>query len=156
MPENPPVPPLWFRAGARVRGVATLAGFPALVVGLVGGLLVPASRFPDVLALVLCLGGFALLMLGAALTFLPRTPAVAPRPVAPPVTGRWIALNSPATRVPSHGTHAYGQTFAVDLVHEPAAGVRPRFGDGPAFRPPLDFPAFGEELRPRPTAASSP
>ncbi|MEV6397091.1 M23 family metallopeptidase [Streptomyces sp. NPDC051907] len=36
--------------------------------------------------------------------------------VDPPVAGRWTALNSPADKVPSHGTHAYGQAYAIDIV----------------------------------------
>ena len=39
--------------------------------------------------------------------------------VAPPVAGRWLAFNSPADRVPSHHLHAYGQTYAIDLVCSP-------------------------------------
>ncbi|TFB68029.1 M23 family metallopeptidase [Cryobacterium sp. Hz9] len=33
-----------------------------------------------------------------------------------PFRGRWIAENSPANRVPSHGTHLFGTTFAIDFV----------------------------------------
>ncbi|MEW2067277.1 M23 family metallopeptidase [Streptomyces sp. NPDC007346] len=72
--------------------------------------------------------------------------------VEPPVTGRWSALNSPADKVPSHGTHAYGQAYAIDIVAEPETGA----GEPPA-RPPFrwlwpivrrnrDFPAFGAPL----------
>ncbi|MEW1689933.1 peptidoglycan DD-metalloendopeptidase family protein [Streptomyces sp. NPDC091265] len=43
--------------------------------------------------------------------------------VEPPVTGRWTALNSPADKVPSHGVHAYGQTYAIDVVADPAPGA---------------------------------
>lgn len=71
-----------------------------------------------------------------------RTPVV----VRPPVRGRWMAVNSPASRVPSHGLHAFGQTYAVDLVHEPVNGSRPDFGWWPVFRPAADFPGFGEVL----------
>ena len=78
--------------------------------------------------------------------FLPYAPRVAALPVAAPVSGRWVALNSPATRAPSHGTHGYGQTYAVDLAYEPAPGARPAFGSGPGFRPPEDFPAFGQPV----------
>ncbi|RPK61780.1 Glycyl-glycine endopeptidase ALE-1 precursor [Streptomyces sp. ADI96-02] len=97
-----------------------------------------------------------------------QTRAAAPRgePRAPvetevPVTGRWIALNSPADRVPSHGTHVYGQTYAIDLVAEPEQPEQPEQpepegGRGPG-RPPFralwpvvrrnrDFPAFGAPL----------
>jgi hypothetical protein len=36
--------------------------------------------------------------------------------LALPFEGSWLALNSPARRVPSHGTHFLGQTFAIDFV----------------------------------------
>jgi hypothetical protein len=39
-----------------------------------------------------------------------------PVEIDPPVAGRWLAFNSPADRVPSHHLHAYGQTYAIDLV----------------------------------------
>jgi hypothetical protein len=64
--------------------------------------------------------------------------------VGAPVAGRWEAVNSPADKVPSRGLHAYGQTYAIDLVHESVDGSRPQFGAGPSFRPPTDYPAFGQ------------
>ncbi|MFJ9622673.1 M23 family metallopeptidase [Streptomyces sp. NPDC101181] len=82
----------------------------------------------------------------------PRGGPREPVEVGPPVTGRWTALNSPADKTPSHGTHAYGQTYAIDIVAEP------RTPDGePPARPPFRllwplarrndrFPAFGEPL----------
>lgn len=78
-----------------------------------------------------------------------------PRPpveVDPPVTGRWSALNSPADKVPSHGTHAYGQTYAIDIVADPETGegeapARPAFRwIWPLLRRNRDFPAFGVPL----------
>jgi murein DD-endopeptidase MepM/ murein hydrolase activator NlpD len=67
--------------------------------------------------------------------------------VGVPVRGRWSALNSPADRTPSHGTHGYGQTYAIDLVAEPAEGARPGFKAlWPVVRRNKDFPAFGEPL----------
>lgn len=39
-----------------------------------------------------------------------------PLRLAFPFTGRWIALNSPADRVPSHGTELFGSTYAIDFV----------------------------------------
>ncbi|MGO1536452.1 MAG: M23 family metallopeptidase [Yaniella sp.] len=66
--------------------------------------------------------------------------------VSSPVVGRWLALNSPATKTPSHGVRAYGQTYAIDLVYEPDGHERPRFGVGPAMRPPQQYPAFGEAV----------
>jgi hypothetical protein len=68
------------------------------------------------------------------------------RRVHSPVRGRWQALNSPATKVPSHGTRAYGQAYAIDLVHEPADGDRPVFASGAAMRPNDDYPAFGQPV----------
>lgn len=72
----------------------------------------------------------------------------APVEVAAPVTGRWSALNSPADKVPSHGTHGLGQTYAIDIVAEPE--------DGPKRPAPVWFwpvanrnqayPAFGAPL----------
>lgn len=73
-----------------------------------------------------------------------------PRPaveVGPPVAGRWTALNSPADKVPSHGTHAYGQSYAIDIVAEPEGESRPPFRWlWPVVRPNRDFPAFGAPL----------
>ncbi|WP_339152553.1 M23 family metallopeptidase [Streptomyces sp. F41] len=72
--------------------------------------------------------------------------------VDPPVTGRWSALNSPADKVPSHGTHVYGQTYAIDIVAEPETGdgeppARPPFRlFWPVARRNRDFPAFGAPL----------
>lgn len=33
-----------------------------------------------------------------------------------PFAGRWMARNSPARRVPSHGTHLMGTTYAIDFI----------------------------------------
>ncbi|MFE5892429.1 M23 family metallopeptidase [Streptomyces sp. NPDC056462] len=69
--------------------------------------------------------------------------ATEPLEVAPPVTGRWSALNSPADRTPSHGVHAHGQTYAIDILAEPEPGGRPGFHWlWPIARRPQDFPAF--------------
>ncbi|PSL00806.1 peptidase M23-like protein [Murinocardiopsis flavida] len=128
--------------------------------------LAPPPRLPVVLArlrmplmwagtLALVLGGWAGLPWWARiLLFLPglavylRVGRVAaePRTVAPPVRGRWMALGSPADGVPSQGTHAYGQTYALLLVAEPPADEgreRPDIGWRPLTRPPEDFPGFG-------------
>ena len=43
-------------------------------------------------------------------------PGRAPVPLALPFLGTWTVQNSPATRVPSHGTHLLGETFAIDFV----------------------------------------
>ena len=135
--------PRWYRAGARARGVTTLAGPLLFVAALVSGY---ADLLPGTASVVLAFGGFVLVLVGLALTFVPFAPALEPRAVQVPVAGRWVALNSPATKVPSHGTHGHGQTFAIDLAYEPEPGSRPEFGKGPAVRPPTDFPAFGQPV----------
>lgn len=143
--DPPPALPAWFRISARVRGIATPVGPVVLISGIMGPSVLP-SVFTPAPASGLCLAGSAVLVLGLALSFLPAAPGVTPRSVGAPVIGRWTAVNSPGTRAPSHRTHAYGQTFAIDLLHEPESGSRPKFGEAPGFRPPEDFPAFGREL----------
>jgi hypothetical protein len=138
--------PLWFRLGARVRGVAVPLGLAGIGAALVGNIVLPAVWFPNTAAVALCLGGFVALVVGMVMTFIPGAPTVATRAVASPVTGRWLSVNSPATRVPSHGVHSLGQTFAIDLVYEPKQGARPAFGKGRSFRPSQDFPGFGQPL----------
>jgi hypothetical protein len=69
-----------------------------------------------------------------------------PVEVDPPVAGRWLAFNSPADRVPSHHLHAYGQTYAIDLVHDSAGGRRPGLAWWPPARRPGDFPGFGQPV----------
>lgn len=76
-----------------------------------------------------------------------RRRAREPLEVAAPVTGRWSALNSPADRTPSHGIHAYGQTYAIDIVAEPEPGARPAFRPlWPLARRAQHFPAFGAPI----------
>lgn len=90
--------------------------------------------------------GIGLLVPGLALYFRVGTVRGAPVAVAVPVTGRWFAVNSPASRVPSHGLHVYGQTYAIDLVHAPAEGSRPGFAWWPPARRPEAFPGFGQPV----------
>ncbi|WP_406410127.1 M23 family metallopeptidase [Streptomyces halstedii] len=119
-----------------------------------------------VFVVLVLVGVFADPVLPFGLTFVPAAVAVAvtvvlgrlsgrevarTRPaveVGPPVSGRWRALNSPADRVPSHGVHAYGQSYAIDVVAEPEAeGSRPPFRWlWPVVRRASDFPAFGAPL----------
>ena len=42
--------------------------------------------------------------------------------LAYPFSGQWLARNSPARRVPSHGSHAMGTTYAIDFVPVDAHG----------------------------------
>ena len=94
--------------------------------------------------------GVVVLLTGAmACTALaPRPPEREPVEVAAPVRGTWVALNSPGSRVPAHGTRAYGQAYAVDVLVpaavEPAtaAHATPAVGWGVGARP-QEFAAFG-------------
>ncbi|XVQ13994.1 M23 family metallopeptidase [Spirillospora sp. CA-255316] len=96
------------------------------------------------------LAGIALLALGAVLFFVPaRGSARPPITLRSPVSGRWVPVNSPADKVPSHGTHELGQTYAIDLVYAPDPDVAWKaLGSGAIASRPETFPAFG-----RPVAA---
>lgn len=107
------------------------------------------------------LGGIALILVLMRAGTVRRPPVV----VRPPVTGSWLALNSPATRVPSHGVQGYGQAYAIDLVYDPSdvydrdgepggpansgagqASARPGFAWWPPARRPEEFPGFGQPV----------
>lgn len=79
-----------------------------------------------------------------ALAFLaPRLlPEHSVRVVTSPVQGRWVGVNSPTSKVPSHGVRAYGQAYAIDVVADPVETPRPEFGGG-MMRTVNDYPAFG-------------
>ncbi|WP_308798935.1 M23 family metallopeptidase [Agromyces silvae] len=95
----------------------------------------------------LLLIGFVPAVIGMVLTFWSPTDRSAALVVDPPVAGRWQAVNSPASAVPSHGTQAYGQAYAIDLVFLPEDREHPEFGKaGAGVLPPEQFPAFGEPL----------
>ena len=70
----------------------------------------------------------------------------APVAICPPVTGRWLAFNSPASRVPSHGVQAYGQSYAIDLIFDPPGRNRQDLSLWPLARRPADFPGFGQPV----------
>jgi hypothetical protein len=66
-----------------------------------------------------------------------------------PFTGRWLVQNSPARRVPSHGTDLFGERYAIDFVGVDDRGRRAAlrdwgtlFGTEPADR----FVGFGRTL----------
>ncbi|WP_313409995.1 M23 family metallopeptidase [Aeromicrobium sp.] len=65
-----------------------------------------------------------------------------------PFTGRWRARNSPARRVPSHGTHLMGTTFAIDFIPVDARGrSAPRSWRAVlATEPPESFVGFGRPI----------
>lgn len=135
--------PRWFVLVARVRGVSYSVGVVAFLVGMV---LVLAGIGPRGPLAVVAAVGFVLMVLGGLGMFWPGSPHVEQVPVLSPVRGRWAALNAPGSKVPSHGTHGHGQTWAIDLLHEPTEDARPAFGSGPGFRRPEDYPAFGEPV----------
>jgi hypothetical protein len=74
---------------------------------------------------------------------------VNPVEIALPFTGRWIAMNSPARRVPSHGVDLLGQRYAIDFL-----GVDERHRDAERTdwrtflhtEPPQRFYAFGRPI----------
>lgn len=68
--------------------------------------------------------------------------------LAYPFTGRWLVQNSPADRVPSHGTPRYASSFAIDFV---GVDVRGRaapitFGSLVHPEPAARFPGFGRPI----------
>lgn len=68
--------------------------------------------------------------------------------LALPFTGIWRAEMSPATRVPSHGTHAFGLSHSVDFVHVDEHGrSAPRTArTWVAVEPPERFFGFGKPI----------
>jgi murein DD-endopeptidase MepM/ murein hydrolase activator NlpD len=73
---------------------------------------------------------------------------IAPVMLELPFTGRWVARNSPARRVPSHGTSAFGSSHAIDFV-----AVDERGRTAPvtwrtflATEPPERFQGFGQPV----------
>ena len=47
---------------------------------------------------------------------------VPPIDLAYPFEGRWLTQNSPANRVPTHGTTLFASSFAIDFVPVDEAG----------------------------------
>jgi murein DD-endopeptidase MepM/ murein hydrolase activator NlpD len=88
----------------------------------------------------------AILVLALAVYLRIGTVRGEPVEVRVPVSGRWLAVNSPADRVPSHLMHAYGQTYAVDLVYVPSDDHRPSLHWWPLTRGPEVFPGFGQAV----------
>ncbi|MGO1316941.1 MAG: M23 family metallopeptidase [Cellulomonadaceae bacterium] len=120
------------------------AGMAAATTGIVLDLL---SLTPPGVHLVLVFGGLVVVLVGLALTFWPGPDSAAPaRVVHAPVCGRWTALNSPATKVPSHGVRSYGQAYAIDVIYDPEGTWRATAGRGRSFRPAADFTSFGRPV----------
>ncbi|MFT3796945.1 M23 family metallopeptidase [Microbacterium sp.] len=68
--------------------------------------------------------------------------------LAYPFTGRWLVQNSPANRVPSHGTHAFATARAIDFVPVTASGRTAPITPDSLVRPePAErFPGFGRSI----------
>lgn len=68
--------------------------------------------------------------------------------LAYPFTGPWLARNSPANRVPSHGTTLYATAYAIDFVPVNEAGEGAPMTWGSFWRPesPTRFPGFGRPI----------
>lgn len=65
-----------------------------------------------------------------------------------PFSGRWIVRNSPADRVPSHGTSRFATTYAIDFVPVDSAGRTAPLTYVSLMRPeaPERFPGFGRQI----------
>jgi hypothetical protein len=60
-----------------------------------------------------------------------------------PLMGEWIVPNTPAKKIPSHGTDMLGQRYAFDFV-----GIDPRSKSARFYRPsPLQYFFFGVRLQ---------
>jgi Peptidase family M23 len=116
---------------------------PSLVIGMLLVLTSPLHH----LAWVSWLGG-GLILVSMATTFMPGGHVKRePIPVHSPVQGRWIAVNSPADKVPSHGVHSAGQTYAIDLVYWPdTSKTWKSVHSWPLFQRPEAFPGFGQPI----------
>jgi hypothetical protein len=68
--------------------------------------------------------------------------------LAYPFRGRWLARNSPANRVPSHGTGLFGSDHAIDFVPVDAGGRSAPFTLASLVRsePPENFTGFGRTI----------
>ncbi|QEV99097.1 M23 family metallopeptidase [Microbacterium caowuchunii] len=71
-----------------------------------------------------------------------------PLVLEPPFRGRWLTQNSPAHRIPSHGTHLFGLTYAVDFVAVDARGrsAQPSWRSRLSVESPEHFTGFGQPI----------
>ena len=85
---------------------------------------------------------------GRPITRREALPVIAPLSLIYPFTGRWLVQNSPANRVPSHGTTAFSTAHAIDFVPVDARHRSATFTLGSLFHPepPDRFIGFGLPL----------
>ena len=98
-------------------------------------------------------GGWAVLGTALAIgatTFLlnvgPQAADHDPAPVAAPVQGTWVAVNSPGQALPSHGTRARGQYSAVDLCAPATDTTPPLVRWGLRGNRPQEYDCFGAPI----------
>lgn len=77
-----------------------------------------------------------------------RAPVRPALDLAYPFTGRWLVQNSPADRVPSHGTRLFATDHAIDFVPVDERGRTAPVSLTTLLRPepPERFPGFGRPL----------
>lgn len=77
-----------------------------------------------------------------------RPQAMSNLELAYPFNGRWLVQNSPANRVPSHGSGLFGTDYAIDFVPVDAHGRSAPFRLASVIRPeaPTRFPGFGRPI----------
>jgi hypothetical protein len=66
-----------------------------------------------------------------------------------PFTGRWLARNSPARRIPSHGSDLFGERYAIDFIgvdDRRRTAARRDWRTFLATEPPERFFAFGRPI----------
>jgi hypothetical protein len=76
-------------------------------------------------------------------------PEASPVQLALPFSGRWLVQNSPARRVPSHGTDLLGERYAIDFVGVDDSGRTTDRRDWHSLvgtEPPERFFAFGRPI----------
>lgn len=139
-PESSVVPPVSarMRLVAISRTVARYAGMWLLVAAAVVAILSWLGLvFAHLFALFLALNALSAICTFTAARLGTRSPAVygTPLVVAAPVRGRWKAAASPASKVPNHGTHGGGQTYAIDLIFSPEGHNGPIGGWRPPAHP---------------------
>lgn len=94
----------------------------------------------------LSLAGLLFLIPAVVLAKWGRSKVVSCAKVQTPLVGSWTAVSSPATRVPSHGTHQFGQTWAIDLVKTSSVNEGPKFTILGGMARPEAFESFGEPV----------
>jgi hypothetical protein len=66
-----------------------------------------------------------------------------------PFTGLWLARNSPARRIPSHGSELFGERYAIDFIRVEDRGRSAAHRDWRTFlasEPPERFFGFGQPI----------